>query len=606
MCGIAGWIDFDRDLTVAGETVRAMTDSLQRRGPDAQGVWLSANAALGHRRLAVIDIEGGGQPMVTGRRGQDGPVVLTYSGELYNYRELREELRSLGHRFGTDSDTEVALHAYLEWGAACPDRMTGMYAFAVWDSDREELLLVRDRLGVKPLYYHAYPGGLLFGSEPKAILANPLFRPRTSEQKLPLLFNPRLALPGETPFTDLRQVQPGHLVRMDRSGAHETPYWRLVSREHLDDQTTTVRTVRELLADVVSHQLVADVPLCALLSGGLDSTAISALAAAGRPGTLRTFSVDFQDAERDFRPTTLRPERDTPFALEAARHIGTDHTAVTLDPGGLPDVVPATLAARDLPSLGQFDASMYLLFQEIRKHSTVALSGEAADEVFGGYPWFFDQQTVWGDTFPWLGNAPRLTDCLAPDLRARIRPQDDEHDRYATLRARVPRLPGESGLQARMREVLFLSLQGPLLYLLDRKDRMSMALGLEVRVPFCDHTLLEYVWNVPWKMKIADGREKSLLRQAVGDLVPQSVLRRNKSAYPATFSPEHAAGVRAALDRLLADSSSPLTGMLDTGKVRALADSGTTMMTMADPLHFLLPLIEVDRWLRTYKVELTA
>ncbi|MGG8406854.1 asparagine synthase (glutamine-hydrolyzing) [Streptomyces sp. 12297] len=606
MCGIAGWIDFTRDLTTERPTVEAMTASLHRRGPDADGTWIAPHAALGHRRLAIVDLEGGVQPMTAHRRGSQAPVVLTYSGELYNFRELRDQLLARGHHFTTASDTEVVLRAYLEWGTGFIDRLSGMFAFAIWDAAREELLLYRDRLGVKPLYYHAYRGGVLFGSEPKAVLANPLFTARTSEDKLPILFNPRLAMPWETPYTDLRQVQPGHMVRVDRSGAHEAPYWRLVSQEHLDDEDTTVRRVREILEDTVAHQLVADVPLCTLLSGGLDSSAVTALAARHHSPGLRSFSVDFENAADDFRATALRPEQDTPFAWAAARHIGVDHTSISLDPAALAGVVPAALAARDAPTLGQFDASMYLLFQAIRERSTVALSGEAADEVFGGYPWFFDQATVWGDTFPWLGNAPRLTDCLAPDVRARIRPGDDERDRYATLRARVPRLTGETGLQARMREVLFLSLQGPLLYLLDRKDRMSMALGLEVRVPFCDHTLLEYVWNVPWKMKVADGREKSLLRAAVADLLPQEVLQRRKSAFPATFSPAHAKAVRAELDRVLDDASSPLAHLLDLPKVRELAAGRTEMMTMADNLHLLLPLIEVDRWMRAYDVTMTS
>jgi asparagine synthase (glutamine-hydrolysing) len=606
MCGITGWLDLNRDLTRERALVTAMTETLRERGPDAGDVWLSPHVALGHRRLAVLDLAGGKQPMAATHPGSDARVVLTYSGELYNFRELRRLLAARGHRFRTASDTEVVLVAYLEWGAAFVDHLRGIYAFAIWDELREELLLVRDRLGVKPLYYHPYRGGLLFGSEPKAILANPLFSPRTSERALPILFNPRLAMPDETPFTDLYQVQPGHLVRVDRSGAHETPYWRLVSRPHEHDLPTTIRAVRALLEDVVEQQLVADVPLCSLLSGGLDSSAITALAARRRGGALRSFSVDFDDADQEFRATALRPERDTPFALSAAGHLGVDHAEITLDPATLLDVTPETLAARDTPGLGQFDASMYLLFREIRRRSTVALSGEGADEVFGGYPWFFEPTTVWVDTFPWLGNAPRLTDCLAPDVRARVRPGEDERDRYATLRARVPRLAGESGLAARMREVLHFSLQGPLLYLLDRKDRMSMAVGLEVRVPFCDHELLEYVWNVPWSMKTEGGREKSVLRSAVADLLPADVLWRRKSAYPATFSPAHAKVVREDLSAVLDDRGSALRELLDVDKVRALAAGHGEMMTMADNLHFLLPVIEVDRWLRTYGVTLTS
>ncbi|MGA4844133.1 asparagine synthase (glutamine-hydrolyzing) [Streptomyces sp. G45] len=601
MCGIAGWVGFARNLRTERPTIEAMTATLSRRGPDAGDVWTAPHAALGHRRLSVVDLEGGRQPMRAERTPGGPPVVLTYSGEVYNYRALRAQLRSRGHRFTTASDTEVVLRAYLEWGAGFVDHLVGMYAFGIWDAEREELLLVRDRLGVKPLYYHPRPDGVLFASEPKALLAHPEFRARTRLESLPVLFNPRLLMPGETALTDLYQVPPGHLVRVDRSGTHSTPYWRLVSREHTDDEATTASHVRDLLTGIVSEQLVADVPTCTLLSGGLDSSAVTALAAAERPD-LATYSMDFQDAAADFRSTPLRPERDAPFAHAAAAHLGTDHTEVLLDPARLADAVPDALAARDLPTLGQFDTSMYLLFARIRERFTVALSGEAADEVFGGYPWFFDPATVRADTFPWLGNGPRLTDCLAPDVRARVRPEDDEHDRYTTLLARVPRLDGESGLEARMREVLHLSLQGPLCYLLDRKDRMSMAVGLEVRVPFCDHRLLEYVWNVPWKMKTGDGREKSVLRAAVADLLPEGILQRRKSAYPATFSPAHGERVRGELDALLADPASPLAPLLDADAVRRLGGRSGPMMAVADTLHLLLPLIEVDRWMRAYDV----
>ena len=603
MCGIVGWIAFGRDLTRERDTIATMTRTLHRRGPDDEGEWLSPHAVLGHRRLAVLDIEGGAQPMTaTGPAGR--PVVLVYSGELYNFRDLRAELRVRGHRFTTASDTEVVLRAYLEWGIGCVDRLAGMYAFGVWDAHREELLLVRDRLGVKPLYYHPRPDGVVFASEPKAILANPLFRPRTRLEDLPILFNPRLAMPGETPLADLHQVPPGHLVRVGRTGTHVLPYWHLVSHDHTDDLDTTIGTVRELLEQVVAEQLVADVPRCTLLSGGLDSTAVAALAAARLPERVSTYSVDFAGAAGDFRPTPLRPERDSPFAVAAAEHLGTDHTDVVLDPALLTRFVPEALAARDLPTLGQFDTSMYLLFRQVRERFTVALSGEGADEVFGGYPWFLDPKTVGADTFPWLGNGPRLTECLASDVLARVRPGEDEADRYATMLARVPRLHGETGTAARMREVLYLSLQGPLTYLLDRKDRMSMAVGLEVRVPFCDHRLLSYVWNVPWKMKTFDGREKSLLRAAVADLLPEPVLQRRKSAYPSTFAPAHGEAVRRELDALLDDPASPLSPLLDKEKVYALRDRGGPLMTVADTLHLLLPLLEVDRWLRAYDVEL--
>lgn len=609
MCGIAGWVDFTRDLSAEGACLGEMTGGLAPRGPDGEGVWLSRHAAVGHRRLAVIDIAGGKQPMVTTRSPGGGQIVLTYSGEIYNFRELRAELVARGHRMRTQSDTEVVLRSYVEWGAAAVERMVGIFAFAVWDTDRRQLLLVRDRLGVKPLYYHRYAGGLLFGSEPKAILANPLFTARMSEQSLPMLFNARLTPSGATPLLGLAEVRPGHVLRFTPGEFAESRYWALHGEEHTDDLDKTVSTVRELLERIVAEQLVSDVPLGTLLSGGLDSSVVAALAAEtlreNGSGPLSTYSVDFAGAESDFRPTALRPDRDSPYAKLTAAHIGADHHEVIVDDERMLSALPIARHARDLPSLGQFDASMLELFRSVRETSTVALSGEAADEVFGGYPWFRHPDAVWADTFPWMGDGVRLTDFVAPDVRARIAPREQEQDLYRTLLAEVPGLPGETKLNARMREVLYLSMQAPLSLLLDRKDRMSMAVGLEVRVPYCDHRLIEYVWNVPWEMKTADGREKSLLRLAFGDRLPPAVLDRPKSAYPASFSPGYAAQVISGVRALAGDPASPLAGVLDGQRIEDMisaADRPT--MTHANHAHILIPLLEVDLWMRELGVTL--
>jgi len=608
MCGIVGWVDFERDLREQRVVVDAMTETMRRRGPDGGGVWLAPHIGLGHRRLAVIDIEGGRQPMIASTGPRRDPVVLVHSGEIYNFRELRAELTGLGHVFHTRSDTEVLLRAYQEWGVSCVDRLNGMFAFAIWDSTRELLVLARDRIGVKPLYYFPLPAGVLFASEPKGIMANPLFAPVVDEESLPILLNARLALPGETPLRGLREVPPGHVVEVDRRGCHEHPYWRLTSVPHEDDLDTTVARVRDLLEDTVSRQLVADVPLSSMLSGGLDSTMVSALAAqeyarSGRP-PLRTYCVEFEGDAEHFRPTELRPEIDAPYAQLAARHMGSNHTRVPLRTGELIDALPEARRARDLPSLGQFDTSMYLLFGRMREHSTVALSAEAADEFFGGYPWYHDPTIVARDGFPWLGDAPRLADCLAPHVRDRVRPKEAENDRYLTLRAQVPRLPGETGLDARMREVLFYSMQRPLLYLLERKDRMSMAHGLEVRVPYCDHRLVEYVWNIPWSMKIADGRWKSPLRMAARGVVPNETLDRPKSGYPGTHDPGYEHEVVRYIEKMVDDRTSPLHGLLDAQRIRTIRENGDRTMTWLNSAHLLLPLLEIDTWMRDYRVQL--
>ncbi|QIS11599.1 asparagine synthase (glutamine-hydrolyzing) [Nocardia arthritidis] len=603
MCGITGWVDWHRDLTMSGEVVDAMTETLACRGPDARGTWLSPRAAVGHRRLAVIDIDGGAQPMIAERGGR--PVVLTYSGEVYNYRELRAELRSRGHYFDTESDTEVVLRAYLEWGADFVTRLNGMFGLAIWDAWRQELLLVRDRLGVKPLYYHEYDGGVIFGSEPKALLANPVFDAILDDAGLVRLFALfGTATPGEGVLRGLREVRPGTLVRISREGTRHSRYWELVSAPHPDDAATTVRRVRELLADTVAHQLVSDVPLCALVSGGVDSSAIAALAADRMGGAkLSTYAVDFRDSERDFAADVARPSRDAPFVRELVAHIGSHHTDVVLDTPDLLTVQDIASRARDLPCLGDLDASLYLLFHAIAGRSTVALSGESADEVFGGYWWFHDENARRRAGFPWSMDDVGFAAVLSPAIKDRIDPGEYVREHYAEALAEVPRLAGESDAERRSREMMYLGLTRFLPVLLDRKDRMSMAVGLEVRVPFCDHRLVEYLWNVPWRMK-ADGAPKALLRKAVADLLPDALVWRPKSQYPATVDPDYDATVRARA-RLLLSGESAVGPLLDAQRVHALVDGSSKRPPWMQRLA-LAYLWQIDRWLRAYDVRVTV
>jgi asparagine synthase (glutamine-hydrolysing) len=400
VCGITGWVDFGRDLRAERPVIEAMTATMVNRGPDAGGVWCSVHAAIGHRRLSVIDLEGGEQPMLAALRRSNNDeagaedqaedeVVLTFSGEVYNFTELRSKLTSLGHQFRTRSDTEVVLCAYLQWGADCVTRLNGMFAFAIWDERRQELLLARDRLGVKPLYYAPLPDGVLFGSEPKAILAHPGFRAEIDAEGLAELFaQAGTGTPGHGVYRGLAQVRPGTIVQVGRFGLKTSTYWTLEAREHTDDLAATASNVRELLADIVHRQTVADVPLCSLLSGGLDSSVVSALAADSlmrRDRTkLATFSVDFAGSADAFTPDQLRPSHDEPFARAAAEHIGSRHGTVLLTADDLVEAQWAPLTAHDRPTMGDMWVSMYLLSQEIRQQSTVALSGESADEVFGG------------------------------------------------------------------------------------------------------------------------------------------------------------------------------------------------------------------------------
>ena len=611
MCGITGWISFACDLTREHETLEAMTETMACRGPDAAGTWCDGSAALGHRRLAVIDIEGGTQPMSV--RTPTGEVVLVYSGEAYNFVELREELRRLGERFETSSDTEVVLRGYLRWGEALADRLNGMYAFAIWDARERKLVLIRDRMGIKPLYIFRTLDGVLFGSEPKAILANPLARRAVDADGLRELLA-FVKTPGQAIWTGMQEVKPGTIVTVDVAGLRERTYWRLETRPHTDDRDATVRHVRELLDDIVRRQLVADVPRCVLLSGGLDSSLVTALSAAQlaeQGERVRTFAVDFVGQTEHFKPDELRPTPDAPYVHDVARYVGSEHVDIVLDYRTLadPEVRRTALTARDVPmGLGDMDTSLYLLCKAIRERSTVALSGESADEIFGGYRQFHDPVAQRAHTFPWLvatmapfGDADRM---LHDDLRADLDLPTYRREQYKRAIAEVDHLDSEVGLEYRMRISSYLHLTRFLRFLLDRKDRMSMAVGLEVRVPFCDHRLVEYVYNAPWSLKTYDGREKSLLRGAAGDVLPQSVLQRVKSPYPSTQDPNYVGAIQAQAKSLLGRGDHPVFSLVNPERMGAAARRDPAAISMSER-HGLERALDLAAWMDIYQPEIT-
>ncbi|MFI1202815.1 asparagine synthase (glutamine-hydrolyzing) [Streptomyces sp. NPDC020883] len=606
MCGITGWASFHSDARTQAPVIEAMTATLTPRGPDAGGVWLGERAAIGHRRLAVIDLAGGVQPMTD--RVDRPNLVLSYSGEVYNHHALRTELRGRGHHFRTRSDTEVVLRAYAEWGDGLVEHLEGMFAFAVWDERAQRLLLVRDRLGVKPLFWAAVDGGLAFASEPKALFAHPEIRPRVDADGLreaySLLFNT-----GPTVWSGVREVEPGGLLVLDRDGIRERRYWRLEADVHHDDRDAAVERTRALVDSAARSQLEADVPVCSLLSGGIDSTVLTALLAdelrlrEGPDARIRSYAVDYSDQIEQFTGDVLRTGHDTPYATEAGAFVGTDHSTVVLDPNALldPEHRKAVVVARDSPiGVGDMDTSLYLLFGEIRKHSTVALSGEAADEVFGGYPWFHSPKALAADTFPWLlvtGDDAAMP--LNPELDLHI--AEFRADTYRSALAAVPHRDGESLVEHRQRELQHLSLTRWLRQLLHRKDRLSMAQGLEVRVPYCDHRLVEYAFATPWAHKSFDGREKSLLRAAGTGLAPDSVLHRPKNHYPTTHHPDYNRGLQdLARDAL---SSEQVRALADESRLKPALDIPPDLLVWGHRLR-LERVVDLALWLDHYRPEL--
>lgn len=582
MCGVTGWLDFAREHLRPWPEVRAMTTTLAPRGPDADGEWCRTHVAFGHRRLSVIDVEASTQPMTVTVPG--GEVALTYSGEVYNYRALCAELTSLGHRFATRGDTEVVLRSYLEWGEGLADRLVGMYAFAVWDGRTEQLLLVRDRLGIKPLYVHRTDDGLLFASETKALLAHPALRPVVDTDGLRELLT-FSRTPGHAVYQGIDEVRPGTLLRADRSGVRERTYWRLPVREHTDDAPTTVATVRTLLAQAVGEQLEADVPLAVLLSGGLDSSAVTALAARPRPRSagaerLLSFATGCQEQEEAFRPSATRPSADAPYARLVADRVGTRHREILHAPEALADprLRELLVHAQDLPrGMGDIDGSLLLLLRTLRPQATVVLTGEGADELFGGYRWFHQPETAAAHTFPWAaGNRGRWSH-TAPLLTSHVRELLDGDtylaDAYAQARAEVPRTSGsaDDAIEHRMRTLTHVHLTRFLPMMLERKDRISMAVGVEARVPLCDHRLVEYVHNTPWHLKTDADGEKALLRAAVTDLLPASVVRRPKSHFPSTQATAYTTALQTQARTLLCDPGHAVFTLFDHEAVRRAA-----------------------------------
>ncbi len=604
MCGIAGWIDWHEDLRQEAALLERMVAALTPRGPDDAGLKLERHAALGHRRLIVVDPEGGAQPMT--RRFGRHELTIVYNGELYNTEEIRRPLLAKGYRFRGHSDTEVLLCAYAEWGDACLQGLNGIFAFAIWDSLREDLFLARDRLGVKPLFYAERPDAFLFASELKALLAHPLVPPELDRDGLAEIF---LMAPSRTPghgvFRGVEELRPGRALHWRRAGLSSFTYWRLEAREHTDDVATTARTVHDLLQDTVERQLVSDVGISSLLSGGLDSSAVTAFASAalkreGRPA-LRTWAVEFAEMATHFRPTDFQTSLDGPWAAKVAAYLGTDHRTVTLGPTEVAGSLEAAMLARDLPGMADVDSSLLLFCRRIKEESTVALSGESADEVFGGYPWFVRPDALAADTFPWaLRQKDRLA-LLDPDLVRYLDAERYVQDRYHQALGEVPRLPGEAPAEARMREILHLNITRFLPTLLDRKDRMSMATGLEVRVPFCDHRLVEYVFNIPWSLKMLNGQRKGILREALRGELPDDVVDRPKSPYPSTPDPRFLQAVREGALGVLHDSRSPLAGFLNRPAIEALAQ--------ADQDPFALPwfsqLMGLPQWF-AYVLQLDA
>ena len=608
MCGIGGFVDYERDARRGGPILHGMKRTLTPRGPDAEGTYFDEDAALVHRRLIVIDPEGGKQPM----HSPDRNTIIIYNGELYNTPELRTELMSRGHEFVGHSDTEVLLHAYLEWKTDAFARLNGIFAFAIWEKRERRLTLCRDRLGVKPLFFAPIRNGLTFGSTIDTVLCHPEIEPALDEDGLRTLLLLGPARPPESGvFRQIKSLLPGHFAVLTPENFTDHVYWQLEAHEHEDDLPTTIERTHTLICDAARRQLVSDVPLACFLSGGLDSSILSMLAAkdyAARGETLHTWSVDYRDNDKYFIKSIFQPNSDDSYIDQMVDFLGTHHHRVVLEPEALcAALLPAT-DARALPGMADVDSSLLLFCAAVKRGgTTVCLSGECADELFGGYPWYHREEILFEDTFPWSRSVGLRLGLLTPD--AVRNGEEFVRQHYRDTCDRAPKLSSDDKKAARMREMFVLNLDWFMATLLDRKDRMSMYSGLEVRVPFCDHRIVEYAYNMPWDFKSLEGREKGIVRRAFADELPKEIVYRKKSPYPKTFHPVYTRLCADYVRRIFEDNTSVAASLFDRNAVQKLMQRPESLaepwfgQLMRTPQIFAY-IIQLDRWFRHYHVKI--
>lgn len=608
MCGIGGFVDYERDARRGGPILHGMKRTLTPRGPDAEGTYFDEDAALVHRRLIVIDPEGGKQPM----HSPDRNTIIIYNGELYNTPELRTELMSRGHEFVGHSDTEVLLHAYLEWKTDAFSRLNGIFAFAIWEKRERRLTLCRDRLGVKPLFFAPIRNGLTFGSTIDTVLCHPEIEPALDEDGLRTLLLLGPARPPESGvFRQIKSLLPGHFAVLTPEAFTDHTYWKLEAHEHEDDLPTTIERTHTLICDAARRQLVSDVPLACFLSGGLDSSILSMLTAkdyAARGETLHTWSVDYRDNDKYFTKSIFQPNSDDSYIDQMVDFLGTHHHCVVLEPEALcAALLPAT-DARALPGMADVDSSLLLFCAAVKRGgTTVCLSGECADELFGGYPWYHREEILFEDTFPWSRSVGLRLGLLTPD--AVRNGEEFVRQHYRDTCDRAPKLSSDDKKAARMREMFVLNLDWFMATLLDRKDRMSMYSGLEVRVPFCDHRIVEYAYNMPWDFKSLEGREKGIVRRAFANELPKEIVYRKKSPYPKTFHPVYTRLCADYVCRIFEDNTSVAASLFDRNAVQKLMQRPESLaepwfgQLMRTPQIFAY-IIQLDRWFRHYHVKI--
>ena len=610
MCGFVGVVNFKENLTSKKNVLLAMNEALKKRGPDECGYYVSDNALLGHRRLIVIDPEGGKQPMSFTYQGNT--YVIVYNGQIYNTEELKENLKHNNIPLESHSDTEILLKAYVLYKEEIVHKLNGIFAFAIWNEKEKTLFMARDHFGVKPLFYTIYNNHLIFASEVKAILQYPGVSPVLDHQGISEMFGIGPAhTNGITAFKNIYELKPANYMVYNESGIHLKRYWKLKSKPHKDNFEQTCEKVQYLLEDSIKNQLVSDVPLCTFLSGGLDSSIITLYAAEycknhGLP-TLDTYSVDYVDNDKNFQKTDFQPNSDNYYINLMQSKLNTNHHTVMLDTPELAKALEDAMVARDFPGMADVDSSLLLFCKNVKNDATVTLTGECADEIFGGYPWFFREDALTSGTFPWSLAISERQHLLNPEIGEKIDLKEYIDYRYNESLDDVEIIEEDSAETKEKRKISHLTLNWFMQTLLDRSDRMGMYNGFEIRVPFCDYRLAEYVWNIPWEIKALNGREKGLLRYIMKDKLPAEIVDRKKSPYPKTWNPTYLKAVKEMLSKIMEDKNAPINTLLNRDYIMQILETDGKAFTrpwfgqlMTGP-QLMAYLCQVNMWLERYQ-----
>jgi len=607
MCAIAGAIGMSNAFINDPKIAIDIRNCLKHRGPDQDGFYISDDAVLIHTRLAIIDIENGTQPMIAKENGEE--YALVYNGELYNTSEIRNELIGLGYSFKTHSDTEVVLKSFIEWREDAPKRFNGIYGFAIWEANKKSLFIARDKLGVKPFFYGLFGDKFVFASEIKGILKNPLAKPRVNTEGIAEII---LIGPGRTSgygvFENIHELKPGECGYF-RNGKLKTHlYFELKEQQCNESFDEVLDHTKYLVTDAIKRQMVSDVPIGTFLSGGLDSSGISSVVSSALKENgerLKTFSVTYKDNDKYFTKNKFQPNSDSEYISLMQKYLDSDHTTVTVDTPLLVQANYRAVLARDLPGMVDVDSSLMLFCEKVKEDRSVVLSGECADEIFGGYPWYRDKEIRMTDGFPWSQVTSLRASLLKEDIKKKINPNAFVYQKYLDTINRVSGEFDKTPTDKRMREMYLLNIYWFMQNLLERKDRMSMSCGLEVRVPFCDYRIAEYLYNVPWEYKDYKGREKGLLRKAFEDILPDEIVWRKKSPYPKTHNPSYKTEIDKEFSEMINDKNSPIFEILDRKELLKLADTEDTIywygQLMATP-QTKAYLMQINYWIKELNV----